>query len=157
MAVLFQLCPGSDSEGTGIKGSRLLLVSVRKRSCTDCHWKERGTGLFGVARMIEFQAGANKWTGKQLPYEPKLNTEIRIFESSDEIVTDLAEYISQVSEISIKESGYFAIVMSGAPLVSFLGLMIFFLFFASYLPYLFLHANLIQCALLHLKYPVFNF
>ena len=56
-----------------------------------------------------------------MPYEPKLNTEIRIFESSDEIVTYLAEYISQVSEISVKESGYFAIVMSGAPLVSFGG------------------------------------
>ena len=65
-------------------------------------------------------------------YEPKLNSEIRIFESSDEIVTDLAEYISQVSEISVKESGYFAIVMSRAPLVSFLGLMIFFLFFITF-------------------------
>ena len=27
MALLFQLCPDSDSEGTGIEGSRLLLVS----------------------------------------------------------------------------------------------------------------------------------
>lgn len=54
-------------------------------------------------------------------YEPKLNSEIRIFESSDEIVTDLAEYISQVSEISVKERGYFAIALSGGPLVSFLG------------------------------------
>ncbi|VAH28160.1 unnamed protein product [Triticum turgidum subsp. durum] len=53
-------------------------------------------------------------------YEPKLNSEIRIFESSDEILTDLAEYISQVSEISVKERGYFAIALSGGPLVSFL-------------------------------------
>uniref|UniRef100_A0A0D9X187 Probable 6-phosphogluconolactonase n=2 Tax=Leersia perrieri TaxID=77586 RepID=A0A0D9X187_9ORYZ len=54
-------------------------------------------------------------------YEPKRNNEIRIFESSDEMSTDLAEYISQVSEISVKERGYFAIALSGGPLVSFLG------------------------------------
>ncbi|XP_051207220.1 probable 6-phosphogluconolactonase 2 [Lolium perenne] len=53
-------------------------------------------------------------------YEPKKNSEVRIFESSDEIATDLAEYISQVSEISVKERGYFAIALSGGPLVSFL-------------------------------------
>ncbi|KAL6841967.1 hypothetical protein ACP4OV_028479 [Aristida adscensionis] len=54
-------------------------------------------------------------------YEPKRNSEIRVFESSDEISTDLAEYISQVSEIAVKERGYFAIALSGGPLVSFLG------------------------------------
>jgi 6-phosphogluconolactonase len=54
-------------------------------------------------------------------YEPKRNREIRVFESSDEISTDLAEYISQISEISVKERGYFAIALSGGALVSFLG------------------------------------
>jgi 6-phosphogluconolactonase len=54
-------------------------------------------------------------------YEPKRNSEIRIFESSDEISTDLAEYISQISEISVKERGCFAVALSGAPLVSYLG------------------------------------
>ncbi|CAN6199735.1 unnamed protein product [Urochloa humidicola] len=54
-------------------------------------------------------------------YEPKRNSEIRVFESSDEISTDLAEYISQISEISVKERGYFSIALSGGPLVSFLG------------------------------------
>lgn len=53
-------------------------------------------------------------------YEPKKNNEIRMFESSDEMATDLAEYISQVSEISIKERGYFAIALSGGPLISFM-------------------------------------
>jgi hypothetical protein len=43
------------------------------------------------------------------PYEPKKNSEIRIFESSDDMATDLAEYISQVSEISVKERGYFTV------------------------------------------------
>jgi 6-phosphogluconolactonase len=54
-------------------------------------------------------------------YEPKRNREIRVFDSLDEISTDLAEYISQISEISINERGYFAIALSGAPLVNFLG------------------------------------
>ncbi|XP_062187597.1 probable 6-phosphogluconolactonase 2 [Phragmites australis] len=54
-------------------------------------------------------------------YEPKKNCEIRVFENSDEISTDLAEYISQVSEISVKERGYFAVALSGGPLVGFLG------------------------------------
>ncbi|RLM84525.1 putative 6-phosphogluconolactonase 2 [Panicum miliaceum] len=54
-------------------------------------------------------------------YVPKRNSEIRVFESLDEISTDLAEYISQISEISVKERGYFAIALSGGPLVSFLG------------------------------------
>ncbi|KAL6878165.1 hypothetical protein ACP4OV_012335 [Aristida adscensionis] len=53
-------------------------------------------------------------------YETKKICEIRIFESSDEMATDLAEYISQVSEISVKERGYFAIALSGGPLVRFL-------------------------------------
>uniref|UniRef100_A0A0D9VVA7 Glucosamine/galactosamine-6-phosphate isomerase domain-containing protein n=2 Tax=Leersia perrieri TaxID=77586 RepID=A0A0D9VVA7_9ORYZ len=50
-------------------------------------------------------------------YEPKKNSEIRILENSDEMATELAEYISQVSEISVKERGYFAIALSGGPLV----------------------------------------
>ena len=50
-------------------------------------------------------------------YEPKKNSEIRIFESSDDMATDLAEYISQVSEISVKERGCFTIALSGGPLV----------------------------------------
>lgn len=51
-------------------------------------------------------------------YEPKKNCEIRIFESSDDMATDLAEYISQVSEISVKERGCFTIALSGGPLLS---------------------------------------
>lgn len=50
-------------------------------------------------------------------YETKQNCEIRVFESSDEMAIDLAEFISQASEISVKERGYFAIALSGGPLV----------------------------------------
>ena len=46
-------------------------------------------------------------------YETKKNFEVRVFESSDEMATDLAEFISQ---ISVKERGYFAIALSGGPL-----------------------------------------
>jgi len=49
-------------------------------------------------------------------YETKKNCEVRVFESSDEMATDLAEFISQISEISVKERGYFAIALSGGPL-----------------------------------------
>ena len=53
-------------------------------------------------------------------YESKRNSEVRIFESSDDMATDLAEYISQVSEISVKERGYFAIALSGGTPISFM-------------------------------------
>ncbi|TVU46555.1 hypothetical protein EJB05_06096 [Eragrostis curvula] len=53
-------------------------------------------------------------------YETKKNCEIRIFESLDEMETDLAEFISQVSEISVKERGFFSIAVSGGPLVKFI-------------------------------------
>ena len=49
-------------------------------------------------------------------YETKKNFEVRVFESLDEMATDLAEFISQISEISVKERGYFAIALSGGPL-----------------------------------------
>ncbi|KAG2551265.1 probable 6-phosphogluconolactonase 1 [Panicum virgatum] len=49
-------------------------------------------------------------------YETKKNCEVRVFESSYEMATDLAEFISQISEISVKERGYFVIALSGGPL-----------------------------------------
>ncbi|XP_020244385.1 probable 6-phosphogluconolactonase 1 isoform X1 [Asparagus officinalis] len=47
--------------------------------------------------------------------------ESRVFESLDELATDLAEYISQLSEISVKERGVFTIALTGGPLISLLG------------------------------------
>ncbi|KAF3323400.1 putative 6-phosphogluconolactonase 1 [Carex littledalei] len=49
--------------------------------------------------------------------EAKKNTELRVFEFSDELATDLAEYVAQLSEISVKERGCFTIALSGGPIV----------------------------------------
>lgn len=46
--------------------------------------------------------------------------EVRIHESLDELSTDLADYIAELSEISIKERGVFAVALSGGSLISLL-------------------------------------
>jgi len=51
----------------------------------------------------------------------KNRRESRIFESLDELATDLAEYIAQLSEISVKERGVFTIALTGGSLISLLG------------------------------------
>lgn len=47
--------------------------------------------------------------------------ELKVFESTDELATDLAEYISQLSENSVKERGFFTVALSGGPLISIMG------------------------------------
>ncbi|XP_039139361.1 probable 6-phosphogluconolactonase 2 [Dioscorea cayenensis subsp. rotundata] len=47
--------------------------------------------------------------------------DIRIFDTYDELATDLAEYVAQLSESSVKERGYFTIALSGGSLISLLG------------------------------------
>ncbi|KAJ1397878.1 Glucosamine/galactosamine-6-phosphate isomerase [Sesbania bispinosa] len=42
--------------------------------------------------------------------------ELRIHESLDELRTDLAHYIAELSEASVKERGVFAIALSGGSL-----------------------------------------
>lgn len=54
--------------------------------------------------------GAHKDTG-----------ETRIHESLDELRTDLADYIAQLSEMSVKERGVFAIALSGGSLIGLMG------------------------------------
>ena len=43
---------------------------------------------------------------------------LRIHESLDELRTDLAEYIAEISEACVKERGIFAIALSGGSLVA---------------------------------------
>ncbi|CAN0896383.1 Probable 6-phosphogluconolactonase 1 [Linum grandiflorum] len=47
--------------------------------------------------------------------------ELRVHESLDELSTDLADYISELSEASVKERGDFAIALSGGSLIGLMG------------------------------------
>jgi 6-phosphogluconolactonase len=47
--------------------------------------------------------------------------ELRIHENLDELGTDLAEYIAELSEASVKERGVFAIAISGGSLIGLMG------------------------------------
>ncbi|XP_010260509.1 PREDICTED: probable 6-phosphogluconolactonase 2 [Nelumbo nucifera] len=52
---------------------------------------------------------------------PKDGAELRIHDSVDELATDLADYIAELSEVSVKERGFFAIAISGGSLISLMG------------------------------------
>lgn len=54
-------------------------------------------------------------------YDLKQRGQLTIFDSFDDLATDLAEYIAQLSEISVKERGCFTVALSGGSLISFLG------------------------------------
>ncbi|CAN6727504.1 unnamed protein product [Malus baccata var. baccata] len=47
--------------------------------------------------------------------------ELRIHESLDDLSTDLADYIAEISEASVKERGVFAIALSGGSLIGLMG------------------------------------
>lgn len=47
--------------------------------------------------------------------------ELRIHESLDELSTDLADYIADLAEASVKERGVFAIALSGGSLIGLMG------------------------------------
>lgn len=49
------------------------------------------------------------------------NGELRIHDSLDELKTDLADYIEELSEVSVKERGIFTIALSGGSLISLMG------------------------------------
>lgn len=52
---------------------------------------------------------------------PKTRGELRISESVEELTTDLAEYIAQLSEDSVKEKRRFTIALSGRSLIDLMG------------------------------------
>ncbi|KAH9602641.1 hypothetical protein KSS87_005126 [Heliosperma pusillum] len=55
---------------------------------------------------------------------PRVETsrgELRIHDSLDDLSTDLVEYISEISEASVKERGVFTIALSGGSLINLLG------------------------------------
>lgn len=47
--------------------------------------------------------------------------ELRIHENLDELATDLADYIAELSEMTVKERGTFAIALSGGSLIGLMG------------------------------------
>lgn len=47
--------------------------------------------------------------------------ELKIYENTDELGTDLADYIAELSEASVKERGAFAIALSGGSLINLMG------------------------------------
>lgn len=49
--------------------------------------------------------------------DAKNNSELRIFASLDDLATDLAEYVAQLSEMSVKERGFFTIALTGGSLI----------------------------------------
>ncbi|OVA14588.1 Glucosamine/galactosamine-6-phosphate isomerase [Macleaya cordata] len=52
---------------------------------------------------------------------PSDRGELRIYENLDEVATELADYIADLSEVSVKERGFFAIALSGGSLISLMG------------------------------------
>ena len=60
--------------------------------------------------------------------DQKSRGELRIHESLDELKTDLADYIAEISEASVKERGVFAVALSGGSLIGLLGYQCFSFF-----------------------------
>ncbi|MBA0782296.1 hypothetical protein Gotri_003150, partial [Gossypium trilobum] len=51
--------------------------------------------------------------------------ELRIYENLDELKSDLADYIAELSEAAVKERGAFAIALSGGSLIGLTGFRLF--------------------------------
>ncbi|XP_010527978.1 PREDICTED: probable 6-phosphogluconolactonase 1 isoform X2 [Tarenaya hassleriana] len=56
-----------------------------------------------------------------LTWTHKDRGEVRVHENSDELSTDLVDYIAELSEASVKEHGVFSIALSGGSLISLMG------------------------------------
>ena len=69
--------------------------------------------------------------------------ELRTHESLDELKTDLADYIADLSEMSVKERGVFAVALSGGSLIGLMGYL--------YFPFLmFVYLVFVLCGFMHL-------
>lgn len=70
--------------------------------------------------------------------------ELRIHECLEELGTDLADYIAELSEASVKERGAFAVALSGGSLIGLMGYQsllqsfLFLFFFRIYMVLVFL-------------------
>ena len=76
-------------------------------------------GAFGLMKQnffIQFVVGRMFFSGVQTS-----RGELRIHESLDDLSADLVEYVSELSDASVKERGVFAIALSGGSLIGLLG------------------------------------
>ncbi|KAK4779707.1 hypothetical protein SAY87_015813 [Trapa incisa] len=53
--------------------------------------------------------------------DPKRTGELRIHETLDELRTDLADYIAELSEVTVKERGVFSLAISGGCIIDTMG------------------------------------
>lgn len=65
--------------------------------------------------------GINNLRSMAVSGDPKSRGELRSFDNSDELATNLAEYIAQLSDISVKDRGVFTIALSGGCLINLMG------------------------------------
>ncbi|KAF3793552.1 putative 6-phosphogluconolactonase 2 [Nymphaea thermarum] len=47
--------------------------------------------------------------------------DLRIHDNLDDLATDLADYVAELSEVAVKERGYFAVALSGGSLIGLMG------------------------------------
>ncbi|PPD80087.1 hypothetical protein GOBAR_DD22964 [Gossypium barbadense] len=66
-----------------------------------------------------------KCLGTKLRNEYYFRGELRIYENLDELKSDLADYIAELSEAAVKERGAFAIALSGGSLIGLTGYRLF--------------------------------
>ncbi|KAK4762808.1 hypothetical protein SAY86_008576 [Trapa natans] len=57
--------------------------------------------------------------------DPKRIADLRIHETLDDLRTDLAEYIAELSEVTVKERGIFSLVLSGGCIIHLMGFLLF--------------------------------
>ncbi|KAH7665201.1 6-phosphogluconolactonase protein [Dioscorea alata] len=71
--------------------------------------------------MHSIVLGINNLRSMAVSGDPKSRGELRSFDNSDELATNLAEYIAQLSDISVKDRGVFTIALSGGCLINLMG------------------------------------
>lgn len=83
----------------------------------DCAAQDRGLLECKPARK-QPDSSKGESCSKMAAPDAKGFGEIRIFETLDDLTTDLVEHIAQLSEASVRERGFFTIALTGGSLIS---------------------------------------
>ncbi|KAK3039820.1 hypothetical protein RJ639_027133 [Escallonia herrerae] len=86
-----------------------------KTTIADMISSAQAVGWMTESRAILYVSLAR---GMALFIKHKDRGELRVHENLDELSTDLVDYIAELSELSVKERGIFAIALSGGSLIS---------------------------------------